>query len=337
MFGINVSVSETAIIDWFLKFEEQIQSVYMQLEALVKESDFLHIDETGLPMHGENWWLWVVCTANLVLFHQGSGRSHTEIEEILKGFQGTIIADFFRAYEKFKDNPHQKCIAHLLSAIIELMVKLEKENERMALKIKKCEEIEAREKKDAEAEPGKKIRGRKPKGEELTLEQLTAMDKRFQLNQKTLRQAEILGSFFRQPFQDSIFDWTKPKVERITRTAAEVQLENLLESLWAEQIEDSELENLIKRCEKFKHELFSYLDHTGMPPDNNQAERKLRKFAKQRRISGDFKSPLVGKNLVAYLSLYMTCEANDRSFDHVLKEILSDHSVDLRAFLFPIE
>jgi hypothetical protein len=255
----------------------------------------------------------------------------------LKGFQGTIIADFFRAYEKFKDNPHQKCIAHLLSAIIELMVKLEKENERMALKIKKCEEVKAREKMDAETEPGKKTRGRKPKGEELTSEQLTAMEQRFQLNQKTLRQADILGSFFRLPFQDSVFDWTKPKVERITRTVAEVQLGKILESLWAEQIEDSELENLIKRCEKFKHELFSYLDHTGMPPDNNQAERKLRKFAKQRRISGDFKSPLVGKNLVAYLSLYMTCEANDRSFDHVLREILSDHSVDLRAFLFPIE
>jgi len=337
IFGFTVKVSQTAIIDWFLKFEHQIQAVYSQLELLVKEAEFAHIDETGLPMRGENWWLWVVCTANLVLYHQGVGRGHTEIEEILKGFQGTIIADFFRAYEKFKDNPHQKCMAHLLSAIIELMVKLEKENERMTLKIIKCEAVQARLIADLDAELGKKKRGRKPKAESVTPEQLETMDQRFQVNQKTLRQASSLGTFFRQPFQDTVFNWSKPNNERISRSAAEMQLDQLLISLRSEGIDDDELENLIKRCEKFKLNLFTYLEHEEMPPDNNRAERNLRKFAKQRRISGDFKSPAVGKHLAAYLSMYMTCEANGRDFEHLLHEIVTDQIVDLRTFLFPIE
>ena len=44
IFGSNVSLSEPAIIDWFLKFEDQIQAVYTQLEALVKDAEFLNID-----------------------------------------------------------------------------------------------------------------------------------------------------------------------------------------------------------------------------------------------------------------------------------------------------
>jgi len=335
IFGFTVTVSETAIIDWFLKFEAQIHAVYTQLEALVKEANFAHIDETGLPMRGQNWWLWVVCTANLVLYHQSTGRGHTDIEDILKGFQGTIIADFFRAYEKFKNNPHQKCMAHLLSAIIELMVKLEKENERMTLKITKCEAVQAREQADAEVERGTKTRGRKPKAEMLTSSQLDMMERRSQANQKTLRQASTLGAFFRQPFQDTVYNWEKPSTERISRATAESQLNELLISLRTQGIDDDDLENLLKRCEKFRLELFTYLDHPDMPPDNNRAERNLRKFAKQRRISGDFKSPLVGKHLVTYLSLYMTCVTNERDFDHLLHDIVTGETVDLRAFLFP--
>ena len=44
MFGFNVSISEPALINGFLKFEDQIQAVYAQLEATVKKSEVLHID-----------------------------------------------------------------------------------------------------------------------------------------------------------------------------------------------------------------------------------------------------------------------------------------------------
>jgi len=333
LFGIRILVSETAIIDWFLKFEAQISAIYSQLEQMLQDQTFVHMDETGLPMIGENWWLWVVCTANLVLYHQSTGRGHSDIEEVLKGFEGTIIADFFRAYEKFDSNAHQKCLAHLLSAIIELMVKLEKEDERMALKILKHEEVLAREKADAEALPGTKTRGRKPKGDILTPEQMDVLERRNQENQKTLGQAERLGTFFRAPFKDTCYNWKKPLTERITKEAAEKQLDELIQTLRMEGITNEELDTLVKRCEKFRNELFTYLEHDDMPPDNNPAERNLRKFTKQRKISGDFKSPEVGKHFVAYLSLFMTCKLNDRDFDQLLHSMLAGESVDLRTFL----
>ncbi|MHA1728567.1 MAG: IS66 family transposase [Promethearchaeota archaeon] len=100
IFGNELLLSGVAIIDRFKKFEAQIKAVYKQLEELIKLESFTHIDETGLPMMGENWWLWVICTANLVLYRQSAGRGHKSIEDIIKGFKGTIISDFFRAYEK---------------------------------------------------------------------------------------------------------------------------------------------------------------------------------------------------------------------------------------------
>lgn len=57
-----------AIIDWVKHFFEIIEGLYEQLEELVKKSALFHVDEVGLPIKGENWWLWVVCCANFVLY-----------------------------------------------------------------------------------------------------------------------------------------------------------------------------------------------------------------------------------------------------------------------------
>ena len=110
----------------------------------------------------------------------------------------------------------------------------------------------------------------------------------------------------------------------------------LIASIREEGVSDDDLERLLKRCEKFLPSLFTYLQHEGMPPDNNLAERDLQKFAKQRRASRNFKSIEVTKHLIEYLSLYMTCEVNGRDFHILLQDLLSGNSVDLREFLFGI-
>lgn len=111
----------------------------MQLEELHKQESFTHIDESGLPMQGKNWWLWVIFTANIVIYRQSHIIGHTTIKDFIEGFQGTIIAVFFSAYKKFDDNDQQKCLAHLLSDVIELIVGLQKENEQIERKIQKHE------------------------------------------------------------------------------------------------------------------------------------------------------------------------------------------------------
>ena len=338
MFGEEFSLSVTSIINWFYKFEDQIKDVYEQLEKLVKKEAFTHIDETGLPMQGKNWWLWVICTTNLILYKQSNTRAHTAINDIINGFEGTIVADFFRAYEKFDKNDHQKCLAHLLSDIIELIVGLQKENERIERKIQKHEDSIQRKEEKAlkDDEKGKKKRGRKPKSIILEPKQLKIIKVRHSANLKTLTQATDLGTFFRAPFQDTCFSWKKTPDERISVEDAQAILTGLIASIREDGVTEDTLERLLKRCEKFMPSLFTYLQHEGMPPDNNLAERDLRKFAKQRKISNDFKSVDVTKHLVEYLSLYMTCKVNGRDFNQLLQDLLSGKTVDLREFLFAV-
>jgi len=338
LFGGIFSLTPTAIIDWFYKFEEQVYNIYMQLEELVKQEEFLRIDETGLALLGKNWWLWVICSANLVLYRASSGRGHPSIKGLIESFKGTIIADFFRAYEKFNENPHQKCLAHLLSDIIELIVGLQKENECLAKKVQKHQEqIERIKEEKIKGDTGeKKKRGRKPKEAGLTKTQLAKLEIRHTENEKTLEQATKLGTFFKAPFKDTCYNWKKLKSEQIPREDAEEALTKLLESIQKQGINEPDLEKIVNRCEKFSSQRFTYLDHAGMPPDNNLAERNLRKFARQRKTSGDFKSADLIKIYASYLSLYMTCQSNDRDFERLLENILSGDLVDFSEFLLEI-
>ena len=336
MFGSAFALHPSSIVEWFKKFEQEIGHIYEQLEVLLKEELFVHIDETGLSLQGENWWLWVICCANLVLYRVSETRGHVAIKDIIEGFEGTIIADFFSAYEKFAANPHQKCLAHLLSDIIEHIVKLTKQNRKIDKKLAEHEEAVEREKQLQEGRY-KKGRGRRKKLEKLTDKQTAHLSRKKVQNEEAIEQAVQLGTFFRQPFVEGAFSYKKPLSERITKEEAELLLSNLLCELRERDPKDETIKRLLKRCEKYKGQLFTYLQHEGMPPDNNQAERSLRKFARQRKISGDFKSGDVLRNYAMYLSFFMTCQANGLEFDEFLRDILLGRPVDLRSLLLSVK
>lgn len=93
----------------------------------------------------------------------------------MDSFEGTMISNFFRAYDNFDDVEQQKCLGHLLSDIIELIVKLEKENERIEKKLAKHEELV---RKEANSEDTSKQCGRLEKLEPLNETQVKMLKKR---------------------------------------------------------------------------------------------------------------------------------------------------------------
>jgi hypothetical protein len=329
-FGSNFSISAPAIIDWFKDFSDVIEGLYEQLEELVKTSKLLHVDETGLPMKGENWWLWVVCCANFVLYIQSASRGHESVKHILDGFEGTLISDFFSAYNKFKDVEQQKCLGHLVSDIIELIVKLEKENERIEKKLEKHEEAIQ---KEEMSEGAPKKRGRPKEVELLTEAQVKTLKMRQAQNHKSLNQSIRLRAFFLAPFKHTVLGWKTDKSKQLTKEGAEEKLRDLVSTLREEGVIEGDLEKLLKRCNKYEKMLFTYLKYEGMPPDNNKAERELRPFVVQRKRSGGFKSPEVMRHYVIYLSLYMTCKLNGKNFDELLDLTFSGKQFDLGSFL----
>ena len=329
-FGAQFSITAPAIIDWFKDFSEVIEGLYDQLEELVKSSEVLHVDETGLPMNGENWWLWVVCCANFALYVQSTSRGHESVKHVLEGFEGTLISDFFSAYNRFKDVEQQKCLGHLLSDIIELIVKLEKENERIDKRFLKHEEAVRKEEGSEEVSKG---RGRPKTLEPLTEAQVNVLKARRVQNLKSLSQAIRFRSFFRATFRDTILGWKTATSKRLTKEEAEEKLRALASRIREEGVVEGGLEKILKRCERYENALFTYLKYEGMPPDNNRAERDLRPFVVQRKRSGGFKSPEVGRHYAIYLSLYVTCKVNGKDFDKLLDVVFSGDQIDLGSFL----
>lgn len=329
-FGPKFLLTVPSIIHWFKRFSEVIEGLYDQLEELVRESAFVHVDETGLPMKGENWWLWVVCCANFVLYIQSSSRGHESIKEIMEGFEGTMISDFFSAYNKFSDIEQQKCLGHLICDVIELIVKLEKEDERIKNRVREHEEAVKREK---EPEKIPKKGGRPKKVKKLEEGEVETLKERYIQNSKTLHQAVRLRAFMSAPFRETVLGWTMDKSERMTKEEAEENLRALIRTLREEGVVNEDLRRLLDRCEKFEKSLFTYLKYEGMPPDNNEAERRIRPFVVQRKRSGGFKSPEVMRHYVVYLSLYMTCKLNGKSFNKLLELVFSGEEFDLGSFL----
>lgn len=82
----------------------------------------VHIDETGWKIGKERSYAWIFTNLAHTVLLYGKSRGEETIEEVLsRAFEGTVVTDFFSAYEKYFKG-QQKCWAHLLRTMIRLML-----------------------------------------------------------------------------------------------------------------------------------------------------------------------------------------------------------------------
>lgn len=104
----------------------QIQAFYETLAQQLATQEVLGVDETGYRVCKHTHWLWVFQNAHLTFFTLEPSRGSRVLEAVLgKVFEGTLVSDFFSAYNRIQARK-QKCNAHLLR---ELKYILEKEPE----------------------------------------------------------------------------------------------------------------------------------------------------------------------------------------------------------------
>jgi len=80
--------------------------------------------------------------------------------------------------------------------------------------------------------------------------------------------------------------WEKDEAVRV-KAKCEARVATLLKKTW----DDPASARLVNRLDDFHSALFTCLEYPGIPPDNNHAERVLRKLVVQRKISGGNRSP----------------------------------------------
>lgn len=335
VFGKEYLPTVQACIEWVKDLEPVTKIVHDAFVEVIKKSPVTNSDETGMPMDTKNRWLWILATAHVILFLPSDSRGHETVQDIFEGYKGVVVADFWSAYNKLNVE-QQKCLAHVIQDLKKIEQIASEENAKGRAKLAKDASIADEspagdvatdtddETQDAVVSSPKK-RGRKPKpAEPLSPEGRAAIEANVEQNNKVFAQVEKLLAFFRQAWSDGEMGWKAPIEKRITIDEAVRRLFELIETLRSEGVANAAIERILKRFEKFAPSMFTYLEHDDVPPDNNNAERPLRHFVAQRKVSGNFVNRDVMDVYAVLLSLDKTCQLNDVLFENVLAPLLKD-------------
>ena len=98
---------------WKAAFAELYSDAITELTAKIRKGPLVHADETPARMVGKSAVVWVLASMEEVVFLYADSREGDMVHEVLKGFQGVLVSDFFAVYDDFTC-PQQKCLIHLI-------------------------------------------------------------------------------------------------------------------------------------------------------------------------------------------------------------------------------
>jgi predicted RecB family nuclease len=262
LFGIDLNPSSAAFL------VSRVASDHEQTEKLLwsqlLRSAVLHIDETKINIRGHIQYVWVFTNGKHVGFRLTITRETAFLQELLAGYQGTLVSDFYPGYDSIPCR-QQKCLVHLIRDLNDDLWQnpFTVEFEHFVMSFR-----------------------------DLLVPILEGVE-RFGLKQRHLHKHQRAVEQF---YQRSI-----ATLSSTCELVAKYQ----------------------RRFLRYKQSLFQFLDCDGVPWHNNAAERAIRHFAVQRKISGYFYS----KGATEYLRLLgiaQTCRFQEKSFLHFLLSDCTD-------------
>lgn len=111
------TISPKGVHDVLLRVGGACKEEYLRTLERVKSAEWKYVDETGIRVNGDNWWLWIFRSPDHdVLAVIRPSRSKEVLEEILGSkIAGAGVADGWGAYSAFQ--VLQRCWAHLLREV----------------------------------------------------------------------------------------------------------------------------------------------------------------------------------------------------------------------------
>jgi len=85
-------------------------------EKILKEllrGTLIHIDETTVNLQNDKGYVWVLASTESVYFFYRTSREGSFLADMLQGFKGVLISDFYTAYDAL-EMPQQRCLIHLM-------------------------------------------------------------------------------------------------------------------------------------------------------------------------------------------------------------------------------
>ena len=246
------------------RMADKYRVTYDKLKHKLKHGQLIHGDETKAKLKSESGYVWAFTNMEEVVYAYTPTREGTILDDLLNGFQGVLVSDFYAAY----DSPNcqqQKCFIHLIRDINDDIF-------------------------------------HNPFDEELK-----------QLAQKLVA---VL-----RPIIDTI---DRFGLKRHYLNKHKVDVEGYFKYLVIQEFRSELAGKYQKRMLKYKDKLFVFLDHDGVPWNNNNAENAIKFFASRRRMMGaSYTNNTIHDHLI-FLSILQTCKRKNLNFLQFLRSGLLD-------------
>jgi transposase len=112
---LHFKVSAGGLLNAWHRVADILTPWYDQIATEALSGAVLHADETGHRVNGQTYWLWCFANPTLTYYMIDRSRGHEALQRFFcEEFKGTLVTDFWPAYDRFVGGKHQMCLVHLL-------------------------------------------------------------------------------------------------------------------------------------------------------------------------------------------------------------------------------
>jgi transposase len=114
-FHLQMKLTAGGLVQMWYRLQEILFAWYEQLREEALHSAVLHGDETGWRTGGKTNWLWCFGNLTLTYFMIDRSRGSPALRKFfVEEFTGTLVTDFWGAYNAVVCGARQTCLVHLL-------------------------------------------------------------------------------------------------------------------------------------------------------------------------------------------------------------------------------
>jgi transposase len=118
---LQTQITAGGLLDGWQRLAECLLPWYEQIGNQARASAVLHADETGWRVNGQTHWLWCFCNQTSCYYLIDPSRGQPALQKFfIETFAGTLITDFWKAYDKVWTGDVQKCLGHLLRELVKV-------------------------------------------------------------------------------------------------------------------------------------------------------------------------------------------------------------------------
>jgi len=112
---LQFQVTPGGLMQQWYRLQEILFPWYEQIQEEALNSAVLHADETGWRVNGRGHWLWCFTSDRCTYYLIDQKRGRPVLARFFRReFQGTLVTDFWGAYNAVVCSRRQVCLAHLL-------------------------------------------------------------------------------------------------------------------------------------------------------------------------------------------------------------------------------